>query len=195
MGKSKRVSVSAVLLLAFGIVLSALAYNDSSGEQKYEHAEVTEEEQKEKLREAVNEINETIENELPGIICWGDSLTRGWDASYPATLSELIQENIIDQIPLEAVIDSDYAYLLDNERYAINPPEVVNMGVACENSITIAGRAGGIPYVTSEEIVIPAQITPIKLPFISADGKAVVPYDPGHCGLEEIKISGGGMEH
>ena len=66
------------------------------------------------------------------------------------------------------------------------------MGVARETSITIAGRAGAIPYVTAEDITIPGQVTAVELPLISADGKKVVPFNPGYCGLEEIKISGGG---
>lgn len=179
----------------FCITLSVLAYTtkpeSQEQNQKSQSSEnIREEEQREKLQTAVDEVNKEIDEKLPGIICWGDSLTQGWKASYPSTLSELITENIIDKISFEDVVDPGYEYLVDEYLDLINTPEVINMGVASESSITIAGRAGGIPYVTAEDMTIPEQSTAIELPLISADGKEVIPRNPGHCGLENITISG-----
>lgn len=98
-------------------------------------------------------------------------MTQGWNESYPSTLSGLIQENIIDEISFENVVDSEYEYLIEEGSYSVNLPEVVNMGVVSETSITIAGRAGAIPYVTSEDIVIPDQASEVELSFVSASGK------------------------
>ena len=60
---------------------------------------------------------------LPGIICWGDSLTYGEEGdgvSFPQVLRERIAAELLE-IP------------------------VINMGASGEDSITIAGRGGGIP--------------------------------------------------
>ena len=61
---------------------------------------------------------------IPGIVCYGDSLTYGSGGegvSYPSVLEECLRKNRI-YIP------------------------VVNMGIGGENTVTIAGRAGAIPF-------------------------------------------------
>ena len=79
---------------------------------------------------------------LPGVVCIGDSLTHGTGGegiAYPAYLKDLMETDKI-HIP------------------------VVNMGIGGENTVTIAGRIGGIPYTVSS-FTIPAEIqrTPIFL--------------------------------
>ncbi|MCI9152582.1 hypothetical protein D3Z53_22350 [Lachnospiraceae bacterium] len=184
-----------IRFLAFGIILSALAYSaNPEGRrevQKNQSTEtITEKEQRERLQEAVDEVNKAIEDCVPGIICWGDSLTQGLEVNYPLVLSEIIRKNITEDISLEEMTNPEYEYLADEYLEDIKTPEVINMGVVGETSITITGRAGGIPYVTAEKIVIPEQCTAVELPLISADGKKVTPQNPGHCGLESITVSG-----
>ncbi len=209
-GRFTKKQMFMIRFLAFCIILSVLAYGTNSedrrkvqknqstetlseeGQKGRSLAAITEEEQRERLQETVDEINKAIEDCVPGIICWGDSLTEGGKVKYPSVLSAVIRENIIEEIALEDIAAPEYQYLIDDYLTSIKTPEVVNMGVARETSITIAGRAGAIPYVTAEDITIPGQVTAVELPLISADGKKVVPFNPGHCGLEEIKISGGG---
>ena len=63
---------------------------------------------------------------VKGYACIGDSLTGGFgggDVSYPDVLEELLEEEA-------------------RERGADKAPEVVNLGVNGEDTITILGRAG-----------------------------------------------------
>lgn len=207
-GRFTKKQMFMIRFLAFGIILSVLAYGTNSEdrrkvqksqdtetiseeEQKSRSAEtITEKGQREKLQKAVDEINKAIEDCVPGIICWGDSLTEGGEVNYPLVLSDTIRKNIIEEVSLEEMTNPKYEYLIDEYLDDIKTPEVVNMGVSRETSITIVGRAGGIPYVTAEKVVIPEQCTAVELPFISADGKKVTPQKPGYCGLENITISG-----
>lgn len=73
---------------------------------------------------------------LPGIVCWGDSLTFGTGGSgvnYPNILRERIAEEINETIP------------------------VVNLGIGGETSATICARAGVYePLKVTADVVIPA---------------------------------------
>lgn len=108
------------------------------------------------------------EESLPGIICWGDSLTYGYNGegvSYPSVLEQRIKENI-GEIP------------------------VVNMGACGEDSITIAGRSGGIPFVTAEDITILAEPEAIEVAIVSQNGKEVSPSIYTDVGINECEIAG-----
>ncbi len=193
----KRLSEKKLFIIRFFllcIVLSALTTTKPESQESDQISQssenICEEEQREKLRTAIDEVNKVIEEKLPGIICWGDSLTHGSEVNYPMVLSEVLRKNILEEISLEEMADPEYKYLAEDYLDDIKTPEVINMGVERETSITIAGRAGGIPYVTAEDMTIPEQSTAIELPLISADGREVTPRNPGHCGLENITISG-----
>lgn len=183
-GKLKKNEKLIIILVVVGLLLPPPPYKTE------EQVEVAVQNDVERVDEAQEEmiaqsdldkaqrVEEALDQYLPGIVCWGDSLTAGYGGegvSYPSTLSKLVNENIIDVL--------DISYLLE-------APEVVNLGVNAESSITIAGRAGGIPYVTAEDIVIPSQVLPVELPFLSEDGKEVLPNGVGYSGLDNITISG-----
>lgn len=111
-----------------------------------------------------------------GIICWGDSLTAGTGGdgtTYPAVLQQLIQDNLIPG----ALSDS----------YEV---EVLNMGVGGEDTNTILGRNGAIPFVVAENLVIPAKAEPVEIRFQSAAGKAVAPLRQGTAGIEWVEMNG-----
>lgn len=108
---------------------------------------------------------------LPGIVCWGDSLTygaHGGGVTYPLTLEAMIQEN---------------------KRLPYHVP-VVNMGVGGESSITIVGRNGAIPYVLSEDVTIPADCTPVDVYYSSKEGQKVAPLRQGKAGVNPVVIGG-----
>lgn len=129
---------------------------------------------------------------LPGIVCWGDSLTAGAGGdgvTYPKILQSLIQEHICDQYDLKSHLDSKYTYLMDSDDYAVNIP-VVNMGVGGENTITILGRNGAIPYIVSESLTIPTDTTPVEIRFTSKEGQRVVPLRQGNAGINPVIIGG-----
>lgn len=111
-----------------------------------------------------------------GIICWGDSLTAGTGGdgtTYPAVLQQLIQDNLIP----ETLSDSFEV-------------EVLNMGVGGEDTNTILGRNGAIPFVVAENLVIPARAEPVEIRFQSAAGKAVAPLRQGTAGIEWVEMNG-----
>lgn len=118
----------------------------------------------------VQKSNAEIEQQMPGIVCWGDSLTAGAGGNgitYPLALESLIREKI--------------------ENVVI---PVVNMGVGGESSITIAGRNGAIPYVLSEDLIVPADNTPVDIYFTSAGGQKVAPLRQGQAGVNPVIIGG-----
>lgn len=104
---------------------------------------------------------------LPGIVCWGDSLTYGSGGngtSYPSVLEERLR----------------------NERLYIS---VVNMGIGGENTVTIAGRAGAIPF-RLKEFTIPAESIPVEIFFKEDEGKPIRPFEQGDSGINPCLING-----
>lgn len=129
---------------------------------------------------------------LPGIVCWGDSLTAGAGGNgvtYPKVLQSLIQEHVCDRYVLKSHLNSKYTYLMDSDDYAVEIP-VINMGVGGENTITIIGRNGTIPYIVSESLTIPADTTPVQIRFTSKDGEHVAPLRQGQAGVNNVTIGG-----
>lgn len=118
--------------------------------------------------EAVLLAQDAVRENLPGIICWGDSLTYGWQGegvSYPLVLRERLKNGGLD-IP------------------------VVNMGSPGEDSLTIAGRSGGIPFLVAEDVVIGADTVPVEIAISSYDGRRVMPSLTKDVGINECFIGG-----
>ena len=98
------------------------------------------------------------------ISCWGDSLTAGLGGSgttYPDELSKLLNRKAV----------------------------VYDMGVGGETTGTIAGRQGGIPFITNE-FIIPDTTTPVEINLIGKDGSDVNPCKGGFNGLNPCTILG-----
>lgn len=116
------------------------------------------------------EMQAIINEDIPGIVCWGDSLTAGklsmasYDSevpSYPYKLENMIRERITSP--------------LDGGTGELSIP-VYNKGISGESSLTICGRSGSIPYVLSEKLEIPATTDLVKIHFKSSRGnKPVAP--------------------
>lgn len=113
---------------------------------------------------------ESADEILNGIACWGDSLTYGYNGdgtSYPAVLQSSISANISKAI------------------------KVVNLGACGEDSITIAGRNGGIPYTAAEDTVIKKNTSEdLILKIRSKSGKAVSPSLYNDIGINPCHIDG-----
>ena len=113
-------------------------------------------------------LRQAVQQSIPGIVCWGDSLTFGYGGngeSYPATLQRLINENLIDGIP------------------------VVNNGVPVEPSHTIMARAG-VWEMYAKEFIIPADCTPVTIKIILRDGMYTNLASFGDGGLNPVTIAG-----
>ena len=135
---------------------------------------------------------DTIAKYLPGIVCWGDILTAGsaGGVSYPDTLQELIDANIVDRYNFRGTLENPEEYTrVDWTTYTVEIP-VVNMGSGAESSATVLGRNGAIPYVVSEDFVIPADTESVLIKFTSEDGSTVAPLTQGDVGVNNVTIAG-----
>ncbi len=92
------------------------------------------------------EVQKMIDEALPGIVCWGDSITYGYlsdGTSYPATLQGLIDRELVDPI---------------RELYGygdLKCPAVLNYGVSAESTTEILGRIGNNPYSITGAVTLP----------------------------------------
>ena len=129
---------------------------------------------------------------LPGIVCWGDSLTAGssGNVSYPGTLQKYIDTYLCDIYDFRSTIENAQDYSrLDWEEYTVSIP-VVNMGAGKEDSATILGRSGVTPYVVGADFEIPGETESVAITLKSADGKAVSPLTAGNAGVNPVTIDG-----
>lgn len=113
-------------------------------------------------------MRQLISQELPGILCWGDSLTAGHGGngvSYPGVLSELLNIRLIDGI------------------------EVLNFGVSIETTYTIMARANVVPLYAFE-FVIPAGCYPAELEVVTDYGMYLNLAASGDGGLNPVTIAG-----
>lgn len=139
------------------------------------------------------DIQSTLSQEIPGIICWGDSLTAGAGGNgttYPLVIHNLIENELCNTSFLNSVVDSKYSSLLSMNKYTFEVPEVLNMGVGGENTNTILGRNGSIPFVTSESITIPPTCEAVSIKFESQNGRNVAPLRQGSAGVNMVTIQG-----
>lgn len=135
---------------------------------------------------------QTVRQYLPGIVCWGDSLTAGssGNVSYPGTLQKYIDTYLCDIYNFASTIENAQDYSrLDWDQYTVSIP-VVNMGAGKEDSATILGRSGVAPYVVGGDFEIPAEVEPVNIQLKSPDGKNVTPLTAGSAGVNPVTIEG-----
>lgn len=135
---------------------------------------------------------QTLQTYLPGIVCWGDSLTAGssGNVSYPYTLQTYLDTYLCDIYDLHYSIENAEEYArLDWDSYKISIP-VVNMGAGKENNATILGRSGVVPYVVKADFVIPGDTQPVAVTLASQDGRTVSPLTAGSAGVNPVTIAG-----
>lgn len=135
---------------------------------------------------------QTVAQYLPGVVCWGDSLTAGssGNVSYPGTLQKYIDTYLCDIYDFASTIENAQDYSrLDWDQYTVSIP-VVNMGAGKEDSATILGRSGVAPYVVGLDFEIPAGTEPVSIQLKSPDGKNVTPLTAGSAGVNPVTIEG-----
>lgn len=117
-------------------------------------------------------LQAVIDAYIPGIVCWGDSLTvgMGGNASYPNVVRQMINEEILSGTGCEI--------------------PVINMGIGVEDSATITARACGMPMTTLEEFTIPAQCVNVQFNFRNEEGQIPEPIIHGTTGIEYVEICG-----
>ena len=149
-------------------------------------------EYKDRINMIYQEHLDTVNRYLPGIVCWGDSLTTGssGNVSYPHTLQKYLDIYLCGVYDLRCSLDTvEGLSLTDWEDYKISVP-VVNMGAGRENSATILGRSGVKPYFVAKDFVIPAGQESVSLSITSEDGVVVTPLIAGDGGVNPVTIAG-----
>lgn len=144
------------------------------------------------IQEEYEKDMQTVADYLPGIVCWGDSLTLGasGSAAFPYVLQKYIDTYICDIYDFRSTIENADEYSrLKWDDYKVSIP-VVNMGAGPESTNTILGRCGAVPYVTAEDITIPAGTEAVAIKFRSENGKSVAPLTGGDAGINSVSING-----
>ena len=190
------VLAAAVLLFAMSSVKKQIAAEDAllSEQRSSQRQELNEARQEnlETVQKIYNEDLEMVAQYLPGIVCWGDSLTAGssGNVSYPLTLQKYIDTYLCDIYDLRFSVENPDLYTRINwEDYRISIP-VVNMGAGQEDCPTILGRAGVVPYVVQSDVVIPAGTEPVSISIAAEDGRTVSPLTAGSSGINPVTIAG-----
>lgn len=141
------------------------------------------------LQERMDRVQEVYQKYLPGIICWGDSLTAGaggGGTTYPKVIGGLIEGKITSKFDIHK-LNNSAKWIVGAK---LKPVEVVNMGVGGENTLTICGRNGSIPFVTSKNMTIPADCEQVSIYMMSLDGRGVAPLRQGNVGMDYVVING-----
>lgn len=190
--------VAAALGLGFGC-LTVMQRIEKEDEQLMQvHSSQREElssarqESKEEISQIYQQHQDVLAQYLPGIVCWGDSLTTGssGNVSYPHTLQKYLDVYISGIYDLRYSLDTvEGLSAQDWDDYKISIP-VVNMGAGRENVATILGRSGVVPFVVSADFVIPAGTQSIDIGIVSENGESVTPLIAGDGGVNPVTIAG-----
>ncbi len=142
------------------------------------------------IQEAYDRDMAAVREYLPGIVCWGDSLTLGssGNISYPSVLKTYLETYFTDIYDFRSTVPNaaDFARL-DWDDYKVSVP-VVNMGAGAEDSYTVLGRSGSVPYVLAEDVTIPAEPEPVEVKLVSDGGQKVTPLTGGSAGVNPVYI-------
>lgn len=165
--------------------------NDIHSSQRQELSDARQE-NKEQINLIYQQHQAVLDQYLPGVVCWGDSLTTGssGNVSYPHTLQKYLDVYIADIYDLRYSLNTvEGLSMMDWDDYKISIP-VVNMGAGRENSATILGRSGVVPYVIAEDFIIPADVQSVPVALTSEDGTDVMPLIAGDGGINPVTIAG-----
>ena len=119
---------------------------EQSSSQRQE-LNVARQENLESVLQAYETDMQTVAQYLPGIVCWGDSMTAGssGNVSYPGTLQQYIDTYLCDIYDFRSTVENSQDYTrMDWESCTVSIP-VVTMGAGKEDSATILGRSGVTP--------------------------------------------------
>ena len=196
------VLAAVILLVVAGLLGAMLLVRRQTKEHDEQLSEIyvqQKQQQDEARQESVGAIQaaydkdmQTVADYLPGIVCWGDSITLGssGNISYPAVLKVYLDSYFCDIYDFRSTIENaeDYARLKWDD-YKVNVP-VVNMGGGKENSYTVLGRSGTMPFVLAEDVTIPADTEPVEVMLKSQSRNDVAPLTGGDAGVNNVTIGG-----
>lgn len=201
--KIKNIILLLLILILSAVLLSAFLYLRGKSEAyDAELSAVQTEQQQQQTAERQETLDlieaeyekdlQCVEQYMPGIVCWGDSVTLGasGSTSFTSVLQKYINTYICDIYDFRSTVEDaeDYARLKWDD-YKISIP-VVNMGAGPETSGTVLGRCGAVPYVTAAALTIPAEAESVAVTLKTPSGKAVNPLTGGNAGINNVVIGG-----
>jgi lysophospholipase L1-like esterase len=144
------------------------------------NAEQKERQEKIKLREQsiYEEIEQFVNEDFPGIIAWGDSLTAGTGGegtTYTDVLQSLIKTNILTKKNILTKTN-------------IKSIPVINMGVGGEGTQQIMGRAGSIPFIVNSFTIDDSSKVRITIKLPNGDSANILRQ--GDKGVNPVTING-----
>lgn len=185
-----------ILIVICVVSLIALFLNESNENKKVlavtkkiqEEEQIEYDEVQNTFFEKVNNINKSFKTDLPGIICWGDSLTMGAGGNgvtYPKVIASELSSNINKNLDFSSLLPNEYKYLSASPRVNKFNVPVINMGVGGEQTDTILGRNGVVPMTIGKDFTIPKSRKGVAI-----DIEGGSPLRQGNAGLELVSIGG-----
>ncbi|MBQ6927900.1 MAG: hypothetical protein IJQ36_06270 [Oscillospiraceae bacterium] len=191
-----------ILLIAGVLIMAMLRVHQMNAAQDEELSAIHIQQQQEQSAarsESLTAIQDEYDKDMrtvaaytPGIVCWGDDITAGSFAylNYPYVLQTYINAYLCDIYDFRSTIaNAEEFSRLKWDDYTFSIP-VVNMGAGKESSYTILGRCGAVPYIVSEEFVVPAGVEPVPIQLKSMSGNPVTPLIGGSAGINNVVING-----
>ncbi len=164
------------MIVALGVLIYTNHFEEEQRRKYYEalnqqirEEQRAEEAKKEAEKEAEKARVAEILDRIPGIVCWGDSLTSGAGGGgirYPNVVADLLKYN---------------EYITTT---------VVNMGVGGENTKGIMSRAGALDIVLTESVVIPEKCEAVQVKYSASDGSKISLLRQGNGGASNVSIAG-----
>lgn len=197
--RSKRIRNGIFLITLLFVFTAGLFFLDKSLTDSRNQLQQSKDEFQQEKKDAQKYVDELyskaqtyVNQNMPGIVCWGDSLTTGMGAqktNYPRELSFIISDKFSSALDIQGKMDQDYRYLANDPNYDIKI-NIENLGAAGDTSDTILGRAGVVPFVLSSKITIPETRTRVPVSIESESGDAVSPLRFSAVGMESVTIAG-----
>ena len=179
------VALIIILVTVLGVMLYAT-------HQKDERKSIEQAVAEERFENIAMKARKTTSRYLPGIVCWGDSLTAGAGGDILPS-----GETLKKGTKYPDILRKEIEIGLFGTDVKIDVPEVINMGVGGENTDTILGRNGAVPFVLSSELGIPAFVRgdasdapSVEIHLVSQSGDPVAPLRQGNKGMESVSING-----
>lgn len=189
--------ISIILVLAFCALLGLMylkkiqperhGLSNISGEVNAKRAEA-----QQKIEDNYQTVLDVVKEYIPGIVCWGDSLTVGMGGggiTYPNEIKSLIETNFIEKYDPAYNVDNEWKFLSTLSDFPVKI-DVLNMGAGADNTNTVLGRNGAIPFVLEDGITIPAGKSQVQVKLKSQNGGNVYPLRQKTAGMERVTIAG-----
>ncbi len=181
-----------LLIALFLLALFVYKANEKRKAAEYQAEKERQEKVVEELNERINASENAKKTYIQGIAVWGDNYAAEAEdgSTFAQLLYEIIKSNISDNF--DPYKDVDEATKINSgieETYVLEIP-VANFNAAGDDTVTLAGRIGGIPFIISEEMTIPGECVPVAIKFISKNEDTVDPLALTDAGMEYVLIDG-----